>query len=173
MQALAEQGRIVRLPLNQVGSVGKINRLLNKFEQENGRRPSVDELSDKTNIPEDKISDAIKYSGKQVSVDAPLAEGDNNSLIDILPNTDSPNTDRGLVLESLRDEISRALQCLNDREKFVVKNFYGINCPEMTMAEIGMKYGLTRERVRQIKEKAIRKLRHNTKSKILKAYLGQ
>ena len=173
MQALAEQGRIVRLPLNQVGSVGKINRLLNKFEQENGRRPSVDELSDKTNIPEDKISDAIKYSGKQVSVDAPLAEGDNNSLIDILPNTDSPNTDRGLVLESLRDEISRALQCLNDREKFVVKNFYGINCPEMTMAEIEMKYGLTRERVRQIKEKAIRKLRHNTKSKILKAYLGQ
>lgn len=173
MQALAEQGRIVRLPLNQVGSVGKINRLLNKFEQENGRRPSVDELSDKTNIPEDKISDAIKYSGKQVSVDAPLAEGDNNSLIDILPNTDSPNTDSGLVLESLRDEISRALQCLNDREKFVVKNFYGINCPEMTMAEIGMKYGLTRERVRQIKEKAIRKLRHNTKSKILKAYLGQ
>ena len=173
LQALAEQGRIVRLPLNQVGSVGKINRLLNKFEQENGRRPSVDELSDKTNIPEDKISDAIKYSGKQVSVDAPLAEGDNNSLIDILPNTDSPNTDRGLVLESLRDEISRALQCLNDREKFVVKNFYGINCPEMTMAEIGMKYGLTRERVRQIKEKAIRKLRHNTKSKILKAYLGQ
>ena len=173
MQALAEQGRIVRLPLNQVGSVGKINRLLNKFEQENGRRPSVDELSDKTNIPEDKISDAIKYSGKQVSVDAPLAEGDNNSLIDILPNTDSPNTDSGLVLESLRDEISRALQCLNDREKFVVKNFYGINCPEMTMAEIGMKYGLTRERVRQIKEKAIRKLRHTTKSKILKAYLGQ
>ena len=172
MQAIAEQSRIVRLPLNQVGSVNKINRVLSKFEQENERRPSVDEIADKVDIPQEKIEDAMKVNGRHVSVDAPFADGDDNSLLDILINDDSPMADRTLVMESLREEINRALQTLNEREKNIIEAFFGINQPEMTLEEIGEKYGLTRERVRQIKEKAIRRLRHNTKSRLLKTYLG-
>lgn len=173
LQAIAEQSRIVRLPLNQVGSVNKINRELNKFEQENERRPSVDEIADRVDIPQEKIVDAMKATGRHVSVDAPFTNGEENSLLDILPNDDAPQADKALVMESLREEISRALKTLNERERNVIKAFYGINQPEMTLEEIGNKYGLTRERVRQIREKAIRHLRNNTKSKILKAYLGQ
>ncbi len=172
LQAIAEQSRIVRLPLNQVSSVSKINKMLSKFEQENERRPSVGEIAERTDIPEEKVDDALKASGRHISVDAPFAEGEDNSLLDVLVNDDSPMADNTLVLESLRSEIDTALQCLNERERNIIECFYGINCPEMTMEEIGNKYGLTRERVRQIKDKALRRLRSNTKSSILKAYLG-
>ena len=173
LQAIAEQSRIVRLPLNQVGSVNRINRILNKFEQENERRPSVDEIADKVDLPEDKIVDAMKAPSKHISVDAPFIEGEDNSLLDVLLNADSPMADNELVMESLRAEISSALNVLNERERNIIEAFFGINQPEMTLEEIGDKYGLTRERVRQIKEKAIRRLRHNTKNKMLKSYLGQ
>lgn len=173
LQAIAEQSRIVRLPLNQVGSINRINRILNKFEQENERRPSVDEIADKVDLPEDKIVDAMKAPSKHISVDAPFIEGEDNSLLDVLPNADSPMADNELVMESLRAEISSALNVLNERERNIIEAFFGINQPEMTLEEIGDKYGLTRERVRQIKEKAIRRLRHNTKNKMLKSYLGQ
>ena len=173
LQAIAEQSRIVRLPLNQVGSVNKINRVLNKFEQEHERRPSIEEIADNVDLPQEKIEEAMKVNSRHVSVDAPFAEGEDNSLLDVLPNNDSPMADRKLVLESLREEINRALQTLNERERNIIEAFFGINQPEMTLEEIGDKYGLTRERVRQIKEKAIRRLRHNTKNKLLKSYLGQ
>ena len=173
LQAIAEQSRIVRLPLNQVGSVHKINRMLNKFEQENERRPTLNEISEQTDLPEDKIDEAMLVSGRHVSVDAPFVDGEDNSLLDVLVNDDSPTADRQLVIESLRAEIADALLMLSERERKVITAFYGIGVPEMTLEEIGNKYGLTRERVRQIKEKAIRRLRGNTKNKILKAYLGQ
>lgn len=173
LQAIAEQSRIVRLPLNQVGSVNRINRALNKFEQENERRPSIDEIADNINMPEDKIEDAMKVNKRQVSMDEPFSDNDGSSLLDVLPNTSSPTTDNELVQESLRNEIECALQMLNERERTIVELFFGINEHECTLEEIATRLGLTRERVRQIKEKAIRKLRNNTKSKILKAYLGQ
>ena len=173
LQAIAEQSRIVRLPLNQVGSVNKINRMLNKFEQENERRPSLDEIAATVDLPEDKIEDALKVNTRHISVDAPFIDGEENSLLDILPNADSPMADNQLVIESLRNEINRALLTLNDRERKIIEAFFGINPPEMTLEEIGDKFGLTRERVRQIKEKGIRRLRHNTKNKLLKSYLGQ
>ncbi|MDD7318897.1 MAG: RNA polymerase sigma factor RpoD/SigA [Prevotella sp.] len=172
LQAIAEHSRIVRLPLNQVGSVNKINRMLNKFEQENERRPSVDEIAEGTDIPEDKIEDAMKVQARHISVDAPFSEGDDGSLLDVLPNEDAAMADKMLLVESLRDEIKRALQLLNDRERKIIEAFFGIDQPEMTLEEIGTKYGLTRERVRQIKEKAIRRLRNNTKSRLLRSYLG-
>jgi len=173
LQAIAEQSRIVRLPLNQVGSVNKINRMLNKFEQENERRPSVEEISEQTELPQEKIDEALMVNTRHVSVDAPFVDGEDNSLLDVLVNDDAPMADRQLVIESLRSEISNVLKTLNERERCVIKAFYGIGEPEMTLEEIGNKYGLTRERVRQIKEKAIRRLRGNTKNEILKAYLGQ
>jgi len=173
LQALAEQSRIVRLPLNQVGSVNKINRMLNKFEQENERRPSIDEISEQIDLPEEKIDEALRVNGHHVSVDAPFSEGDDSSLLDVLVNEDAPLVDAELLMESLRSEIAHALRMLNDRERNVIKAFYGIGEPELTLDEIGAKFGLTRERVRQIKEKAIRRLRSNTKNKLLKAYLGQ
>lgn len=173
LQAIAEQSRIVRLPLNQVGSVNKINRELNKFEQEHERRPSVDEIADRINLPEDKIEEAMKVNYRHVSMDAPFVDGEDNSLLDVLADNDMPMADKALVQESLRKEIDRAIELLNDREQKVVRAFFGIGSPEMTLEEIGEKYNLTRERVRQIKEKAIRRLRHNTKNKLLKTYLGQ
>ena len=173
LQAIAEQSRIVRLPLNQVGSVNKINKIANRFEQEHERRPSADEIGDFVDLPEEKIEDALKVNTRHVSMDAPFADGEENSLLDILPNNDSPDTDFELVMESLRNEINRALLTLNERERHIIEAFFGINQPEMTLEEIGEKFGLTRERVRQIKEKAIRRLRHNTKNKLLRSYLGQ
>ena len=173
LQAIAEQSRIVRLPLNQVGSVNRIARELNKFEQENERKPSVEEMADRIDLPEEKIAEAMKINTNHVSMDAPFADGEDNSLLDVLPNTDSPSTDNVLDQESLRTEIARVLDVLNDREQKVIKAFFGIGMQEMTLEEIGDKYNLTRERVRQIKEKAIRRLRYNTKSKTLKTYLGQ
>ena len=173
LQAIAEQSRIVRLPLNQVGSVNKINQLQNKFEQEFERRPNSSEIAERIDIPEDKVIDAMKANGKHVSVDAPFSDGDDNSLIDVLPDSDIPMADNELVMESLRKEIADALHTLNERERNVIECFYGINQPEMTLEEIGDRYGLTRERVRQIREKALRKLRKNTKNKQLKSYLGR
>ena len=172
LQALAEQSRIVRLPLNQVGSLNKINKAFSKFEQENERKPSAEELAEELDIPVDKIADTMKVSGRHVSVDAPFVEGEDNSLLDVMINDDSPNADRVLINESLSKEIERALSTLSEREHDIVKKFFGIGVPEMTLEEIGVEFGLTRERVRQIKEKAIRRLRQSSKSKLLKTYLG-
>jgi RNA polymerase primary sigma factor len=172
LQAISEQSRIVRLPLNQVGSVNKINREINRFEQANERRPSIEEIAEKIDLPEDKIDEAMSINGHHISVDAPFVDGEDNSLLDIMPNSDSPMADMSLVAESLKAEIQNALSVLNERERNVIEASYGINCPELTLEEIGEKFGLTRERVRQIKEKAIRKLRTCTKNKVLKTYLG-
>lgn len=173
LQAIAEQSRLVRLPLNQVGSVNKIARELSRFEQEHERKPSVDEIAERVDLPEDKIADAMKANSRHVSMDAPIADGEDSSMIDFLAG-DSSNTDRELAIESLKAEVSRILKLLTDKEQKVLRAFFGIDgSPEMTLDEIGEKYNLTRERVRQIKEKALRRLRHNTKNKLLKSYLGQ
>lgn len=172
LQALAEQSRLVRLPLNQVGSVNKVSRAFNKFEQENERRPSIEEIAAEIDLPQDKIAEAIKVGNRQISVDAPFSDSDDNSLLDILPNTSIPNADKGLDIESLKEEVNRALSTLNERERDILKDFFGLNGTELTLEEIGQKYGLTRERVRQIKEKAIRRLRNSTQNKLLKSYLG-
>ena len=172
LQALAEQSRIVRLPLNQVGSLNKINKALTRFEQENERQPTNEELSEMIDVPKDKISDTLRVGSRHVSVDAPFVEGEDNSLLDVIPNDDSPSADRGLVNESLNTEIERALSTLTDREREIIKSFFGIGCQEMTLEEIGERFGLTRERVRQIKEKAIRRLKSPSRSKLLKSYLG-
>ena len=172
LQAISEQSRIVRLPLNQVGSVNKINREINRFEQLNERRPSVDEIAEKVDLPQDKIDEAMAINGHQISVDAPFVEGEDNSLLDVMANNDAPMADNLLVEESLRSEIQTALNALNERERNVLEASYGINQPELTLEEIGSKFGLTRERVRQIKEKAIRKLRNSKTNKFLKTYLG-
>jgi len=172
LQALAEQSRIVRLPLNQVGSLNKINKAYSKFEQENERKPSPEELADSLELPADKVADTLRVSGRHVSVDAPFVDGEDNSLLDVLVNNDSPNADRSLIQESLAKEIYRALATLTEREADIIRLFFGIGCQEMTLEEIGERFGLTRERVRQIKEKAIRRLRHTSRSKLLKTYLG-
>ncbi|MDR1415579.1 MAG: sigma-70 family RNA polymerase sigma factor [Odoribacteraceae bacterium] len=172
LQALAEQSRIVRLPLNQVGSLNKINKALSRFEQEHERRPSPEELADTLDIPAEKVADTLRVSGRHISVDAPFVEGEDNSLLDVLINDDSPVADKTLINESLSTEVERALATLTDRESDIIRLFFGINAPEMTLEEIGEKFGLTRERVRQIKEKAIRRLRHSSRSKLLKTYLG-
>ncbi|MBE6305205.1 MAG: RNA polymerase sigma factor RpoD/SigA [Bacteroidales bacterium] len=172
LQALAEQSRIVRLPLNQVGSINKIRKVLNKFEQENMRAPSVEELAKELDVAPEKIAETMKVSGRQVSVDAPFQEGEDNSLLDVLTNNDSPATDEGLNRDSLSTEVERALMQLHDRERQILKLFFGIGCQEMTLEEIGVKFDLTRERVRQIKEKAIRRLK-SSKSDLLKGYLAQ
>lgn len=172
LQALAEQSRIVRLPLNQVGSLNKITKAFARFEQENERKPSAEELSEALDIPVDKISDSLKVSGRHISVDAPFVEGEDNSLLDVLVNDDSPMADRSLINESLSKEIERVLGDLSERERDIIRMFFGLGCQEMTLEEIGDRFGLTRERVRQIKEKAIRRLRSSNKSTLLKSYLG-
>jgi RNA polymerase primary sigma factor len=172
LQALAEQSRIVRLPLNQVGSLNKINKAFSKFEQEFERTPSPEELANILELPKEKVSDTLRVSGRHVSVDAPFSDGEENSLLDVLINNDSPNADRTLLNESLGKEIERSLATLTERERDIVKYFFGIGVQDMTLEEIGERFGLTRERVRQIKEKAIRRLRHTSRSKLLKSYLG-
>ena len=172
LQALAEQSRIVRLPLNQVGSLNKINKAFARFEQEHERTPSAEELANELELPKEKVTDTLRVAGRHISVDAPFADGEDNSLLDVLVNTDSPNADRGLINESLATEVERALEILTDRERDIIRYFFGIGCSEMTLEEIGEKFDLTRERVRQIKEKAIRKLRTSSRSKLLKSYLG-
>ena len=173
MQALADQSRLVRLPLNQVGSVNKINKISNKFEQEFERKPSIAEIAEEINLSQERVSDAIKGNNRHVSMDAPLTDGNDNGLADLLQGNEGPDIDTHLLLESLREELKLALNILDERERFVIEAFYGINQPEMTLQEIGAKKGLTRERARQIREKAIRKLRKNTQNKLLKSYLGK
>ncbi len=173
LQALAEQSRIVRLPLNQVGSLNKINKAYSKLEQQFEREPSAEELAEVLDLPIDKVSDTMKVSGRHVSMDAPFANGEESSLLDVLVNLDSPKADTGLMNESLSKEIDRALSTLTERERDVVKLFFGIGLNHgLTLEEIGDKFDLTRERVRQIKEKAIRRLRHSSRSKLLQQYLG-
>jgi RNA polymerase primary sigma factor len=173
MQALAEQSRIVRLPINQLGSVNKIKKAFAVLEQKYEREPNASELSEELDVPEESVNNTIKISGKHVSMDAPFVTGEEHSLLDVLENPDSPHADRLLMTESLRQEINRSLSTLSQRESDVVKLFYGIDCSHSyTLEEIGAKFDLTKERVRQIKEKAIRRLRHNSRSKLLKAYLG-
>ncbi len=172
LQALAEQSRIVRLPLNQVGSLNKINKAFSKFEQEFERKPSPEELAESLELPREKVTDTLKVSGRHISMDAPFIEGEDNSLLDVLQNNDSPKADKTLLSESLVKEIERSLATLTERERDIIKLFFGIGIMEMTLEEIGERFGLTRERVRQIKEKAIRRLRHTSRSKLLKTYLG-
>ncbi len=173
LQALAEQSRIVRLPLNQVGSLNKINKAFSKLEQEFERAPTAEELAKLLEIPEDKVADTMRVSGRHVSMDAPFQVGEDNNLLDVLVNPDAPKTDSFLMTESLQKEIERSLSTLTERESDVVRLFFGIGIPHgLTLEEIGAKFDLTRERVRQIKEKAIRRLRHTSRSKHLKAYLG-
>lgn len=173
LQALAEQSRIVRLPLNQVGSLNKINKAFSQLEQEYERAPSAGELANALEVPEHKVKDTMKVSGRHVSMDAPFEEGEDSSLIDVMENPDSPNADDRLLNESLIQEIDRSLSTLTQREKNVVKLFFGIGMNHgLTLEEIGAEFDLTRERVRQIKEKAIRRLRNTSRSKLLKAYLG-
>ena len=173
LQALADQSRIVRLPLNQVGSLNKINRTLSKLEQEYERIPSASEIADNLDISEEKVTDSMKISGRHVSVDAPFKEGEDHGLLDVLSEENSPQTDHNVMRESLLLEIDRSLNTLADRESDVIKRFYGIGMKHaLTLDEIGDKFELTRERVRQVKEKAIKKLRQNSRSKLLKAYLG-
>ena len=172
LQALAEQSRIVRLPLNQVGSLNKINMAFARFEQEHERTPSAEELATELELPKEKVTDTLRVAGRHISVDAPFADGEDNSLLDVLVNTDSPNADRGLINESLATEVERALEILTDREQDIIRYFFGIGTSEMTLEEIGEKFDLTRERVRQIKEKAIRKLRQSSRSIPLKSFLG-
>lgn len=172
LQAIAEQSRLVRLPLNQVGSVTRIMKEAYKFEQEYERKPSINEMAERIDMPEDKIADAMNANSHEVSVDAPFVNGEEGSIVNSMTNPDYPTTDNELVKESLRTEVERMIKLLGDREQKVIKAFFGIGEPELTLEEIGVKYNLTRERVRQIKEKAIRRIRHNTKNKLLKSYLG-
>lgn len=172
LQALAEQSRIVRLPLNQVSAVSRMKKVIQQFEQEYERKPSAQELAELTDVAEDKIHDALRSDGRHVSVDAPFQEGEDNSLLDVMTNPDMPSTDNVMMGESLMLEIDRVLSSLKEREELVIRMSFGIGEREMTLDEIGDKLGLTRERVRQIKEKAIKQLRESGMSKQLKAYLG-
>ncbi len=174
LQALAEQSRIVRLPLNKVGSLNKINRAFSELEQEFEREPTADELAELLDIPSEEVETTLGVAARHVSMDAPFAEGEDNSLLDVLENNSSPDTDSGLeYLESLRTEIERSLSTLTDRQYDVIKLYFGIGIEHpMSLEDIGDKFGLTRERVRQIKDKAINKLRSTSKSKLLKNYLG-
>ncbi|WP_321996405.1 RNA polymerase sigma factor RpoD/SigA [Draconibacterium orientale] len=171
IQAIAEQSRIIRLPMNQIGSLHKINRAIAKFEQVNERKPSTEELAETLELPANKVAHSLRASGKHVSVNAPFVYGEDKSLLDVLVNPDSPNADRELMMESLKKEIHRALGTLVERENDIIRLFFGIGCREMSLQEIGEQFGLTRERVRQIKEQAIKRLQQTSRSKLLKTYL--
>lgn len=172
MQAINEQARVIRLPLNQVSSLTRYKKIISEFEQKHHRQPSEDELATLLEIDEEKVKKTIKYTSKQVSFDAPLGDSEESSLLDVIPNEDALHVEKKIELESLRIEIERALMSLTQRERDIIRHFYGINCTPMSLDEIGEKYGLTRERVRQIKEKAIKKLRYTSRSKVLKMFLG-
>ncbi|GIV40367.1 MAG: RNA polymerase sigma factor RpoD [Thermonema sp.] len=173
LQALAEQSRIVRLPLNRVGSLNKISKTYSELEQRYEREPSPEELAEELDVSPDEVIDTLKISGRHVSVDAPFVQGEENSLLDVLENDSEESPDTGLVNESLRREIQRALSTLSEREADVITLYFGLNGEHpLTLEEIGERFNLTRERVRQIKEKAIRRLRHASRSKALKPYLG-
>ena len=173
LQALAEQSRIVRLPLNKIGSINKINKMYAFLEQANERVPSAEEIAKELDMTVSDVKESMKNSGRHVSMDAPLVEGEDSNLYDVLRSGESPNPDKELIHESLKTEIERALETLTPREADVIKLYFGLgNHHPMTLEEIGETFDLTRERVRQIKEKAIRRLKHTSRSKILKTYLG-
>lgn len=173
LQALAEQSRIVRLPLNRVGSLNKISKTFSELEQKYEREPSAEELAEVLEVTTAEIVDTMKISGRHVSMDAPFVQGEENSLLDVLENDGEDTPDQGLMTDSLRREVQRALSTLTQRESDVITLYFGLNGEHaMTLEEIGEKFNLTRERVRQIKEKAIRRLRHTSRSKALKPYLG-
>ncbi len=172
LQALAEQSRIVRLPLNRVGALNKIGKKFSELEQEFEREPTAAELAEELNMSVSEISETIKISGRHLSVDAPFVQGEDNRLLDVLPNEQQPPPDSGLMRESLRVEVQQVLSTLSQREADVIKYYFGLDGTLLTLEEIGEKFNLTRERVRQIKEKAIRRLRHTSRSKALRAYLG-
>ena len=173
LQALAEQSRIVRLPLNKIGSINKINKMYALLEQSNERPPSAEEIAKELDMTVNDVKESMKNSGRHLSMDAPLVEGEDSNLYDVLRSGESPNPDRELIHESLQTEIERALETLTPREADVVRLYFGLSDQHpMTLEEIGETFDLTRERVRQIKEKAIRRLKHTSRSKILKTYLG-
>ncbi len=172
LQALAEQSRIVRLPLNRVGALNKIGKKFSELEQKFEREPTASELADQLEISVAEITETIKISGRHLSVDAPFVQGEDNRLLDVLPNEHEPPPDTELIKESLRVEVQQVLTTLSNREAEVIKLYFGLDCPPLTLEEIGEKFNLTRERVRQIKEKAIRRLRHASRSKSLRTYLG-
>ena len=173
LQAIADQSRIVRLPLNQVGSINKIRKAFSQLEQEFERPPTAGELANILELPEDKIEESMKVSGRSVSVDAPFSEGEDGTLLDVLQDFDCLSSDNLLMNESLCNEVERSLATLTAREREILKLFYGINCKHcLSLEEIGERFELTRERVRQIKEKAINKLKHTSRSNLLKDYLG-
>ena len=173
LQALAEQSRIVRLPLNKIGSINKINKAYAMLEQKFVRPPTAEEISELVDLSITEVKQSLKNTGRHISMDAPLIEGEDSSLYDVMGSEDSPNPDADLMLESLREEIRRALDTLTPREADVVSSYFGLNGGHaMTLEEIGEKFDLTRERVRQIKEKAVRRLKQTSRSKILKTYLG-
>jgi len=173
LQALAEQSRIVRLPLNKIGSINKINKAYAKLEQEHEREPNASEIATLLEITENEVKESMKNSGRHVSMDAPLVQDEDNNMYDVLKSDDSSTPESQLLYESLKKEIDRAISTLTPREADVVRLYFGLNSKHpMTLEEIGEKFDLTRERVRQIKEKAIRRLKHTSRSKILKTYLG-
>ncbi len=172
LQALAEQSRIVRLPLNRVGALNKIGKKFSELEQEFEREPTAAELAEQLNMSINEITETIKISGRHLSVDAPFVQGEDNRLLDVLPNEMQPPPDSELIRESLRVEVQQVLTTLSQREAEVIKLYFGLDGQTLTLEEIGEKFNLTRERVRQIKEKAIRRLRHASRSKALRAYLG-
>ena len=173
MQAISEQSRLVRVPMNQMGSINKVRKVIHQFEQEHQRLPSIDEIMEEVDLPKDKIAEVMSMITKKVSMDAPISSGDDGSLLDVLPNKNSPSADEQLLEEGLKKEIERALVTLSEREQTILRGYFGINQREMSLEEIGKQTGLTRERVRQLKEKAIKRLRHNVKSDSLKGYLGE
>ena len=172
LQALAEQSRMVRLPLNQVSAVSRINKLIMKFEQEHERKPSAYELSELIDETPEKIRDSLRANGCPMSINAPLGEGDDSTLLEVISDENTPQADRGMIDKSLATEIERMLDTLDEREKTIVEMCFGINNREMTLEEISEKFGLSRERVRQIREKALLKLRHSNKKNLLQEYLG-
>lgn len=173
LQALAEQSRIVRLPLNRVGTLNKLSRTFSQLEQKYKREPTAEELAEELDVPSSEVNNTMKISGRHLSVDAPFVQGEENSLLDVLENDAERKPDDGLISESLRKDIQRALYALTEREAGVISFYFGLKgMHPMTLEEIGARFNLTRERVRQIKEKAIKKLRHATSSKSLKPYLG-
>ena len=172
LQAIAEQSRIVRLPLNKIGTLNKIHKAFSQLEQEYQRTPLTEEIAKIVELPDDKIAAALEVSGRPVSVDAPLIDGEDGTLIDIMENKESPSADSSLIKESLRKEIQRTLATLSEKERSVIERFYGLGTKEMTLEEIGEEIGLSRERTRQIKENALRRLQKESRKKLLKSYLG-
>ena len=172
LQALAEQSRIVRLPLNKIGALNKIHKTFVELEQEHEREPTPDEVAEALELDEEKVASTIKLSGRHLSVDAPFQDGEDNSLLDVLENNEAPKADNTLINESLTKEIERTLNTLSEKERQVIRAFYGIGKKQKSLEEIGKEIGISRERTRQIKEKAIKRLRHSSRNKLLKAYLG-